>query len=176
MLENKVKMEFKAPKNKIDEYNGVEFEINPFLSLPQQAFLINQYVKEYFTNSSGLIGGSDYDYFGAECSLKNYILQGSTNIEVDNLDNDIYADFAFWEKIKYDIINYGDFRYKLDYIVKEVKEQIVLKNSLGTVVSDLIEKAYEMIEKINLSSPEEIKEMQESAQGLLKDQIGRAHV
>jgi hypothetical protein len=167
---DKVKLLVIATKKQPIEYNGVRIEVGCFLSAPQQVFLINQYLKEYFSKfAEPMVEVSDYSYIEAEFGLKNYIFQSNTNIDTENMDTNAYVDSQLWQVITSEITNYGDFRNKLNFIIGEVKEQIALKNSIGNVLSGLIEKAYALFEKINLASPEEIKEMQEKSGELLKE-------
>ena len=152
----KVKLNFAVPQPVELEYNGVKFTLTPFISIAHQAFLINRYVEEYFGNVGHLIGSSEYDYLGAECGLMNYILQGCTNVEVESLDNDIYADQRLWDRIKATIPNYGSFRQNLNYVIEEIKEQKRLKNSLGTVISTLVDKIIPLLNELKDISPEEL--------------------
>jgi hypothetical protein len=173
---DKVKLEFKIPKKQIMEYNGVEFEVNPFMSIAEQAFLINRYLQEYFTKSLGsIVQVSEYDYFEAEFGLKNYILQTNTNIEIEDLNNDFYADADFWEKLTLEIVNYKDFRSKLDFIINEIKEQKVLNSSIGKIVSDLAVKLSDILDKVGNVSPEEIEKLQKASAELI-DKLGQSSV
>ena len=167
---DKVKLEFKVPENKLIEYNGLTIEITPLLTIAQQVFLINRYIDEYFNKTeNALIKNPKYNYFEAELNLKNYILQTNTNIDAGNLDNDVYADGAFWDRITSEIINYDDFRYTLDIIIDEIKEQITLDNSVGKVISGLVDKAYEILNKLSDISPEEIEKLQQTGTRLIED-------
>jgi hypothetical protein len=168
-MDNKVKLELKLPENKEIEYNGVKIEIKPFLSLPHQVFLINRYVEEYFVNNKNMVGGSECDYIGAECSLKNYILQGCTNVDVEGFDNDLYADDSLWGKIYKEIINYYSFRGNLYAVIQEIKEQKEIKSSLGEVISNLIDKIIPILDEIKDITPEQIKELQDKSSQLMKD-------
>ena len=167
---DKVKLEFKIPKNKKIEYNGVEFEVTPFLSMANQAVLINRYIAEYFGKVEiPVTKGSDYNYLGAEFSLKNNILQAVTNIDTEPLENDFYVDPDLWNSITREIINYWEFDDSLHYIVSEIKEQYVLKSSVGKVISDLADKVYPLLESLSNITPEEIEKLTESTKGLMKE-------
>ncbi len=164
----KIKLEFKLPKNKQIEYNGAIIEVTPFLTLSQQLFLTNRYVKEYFfPEDENMIEESEYNYLGAEYALMNYIFQVVTNIDAENMDSDIYADFTLWQKIISEITNYNDFRNKLYLIVMEIKEQKVLNNSIGEVLSNLINKAYQTLDKFKDISPEEVNKLKNEGLELL---------
>jgi len=166
---DKVKLEYKIPEDRTIEYNGIKIIVKPFLSLVQQTFLINRYIDEYFGNAGKLIGVSDYDYLTAEFSLINYIFQTNTNIETEGLENDIVADSGLWETITHVIVNYKSFRAKLDYIVEDIKAQKLLKNSLGSVISNLADKFLIILEDIKNLNPDEIKDIQNKSVELLKE-------
>jgi len=173
---DKVKLEVKAPKNKKIEYNGIEIEVVPVLSMPEQAFLINRYLQEYFTKSEGsIVQASEYDYFEAEFGLKDYILQANTNIETDGLDSEFYGDIVFWDKLTSEIVNYKDFRNKLDFIVSEIKEQKILNTSVGKVLSDLAVKLSDILDRVGDVSPEEIEKLQKSSAELV-DKIEKSSI
>jgi hypothetical protein len=167
---DKVKLEIKTPENKIIEYDGVSIEINPFIDFPEQVILINEYVKDFFGDITEIvIPETKYHIFEAECRLKNYIIQLSTNIDMSDIDNNIYVDDKLWEMITREISNYWNFRGRLDEVVYEVKEQEKLDNSLGKVLSDLLAKAEGFIDQINKISPDDIKELQNVGMGLIDD-------
>ena len=167
---DKVKLEFKTPEKKTVEYNGVSIEITPFLGVAEQIGLINRYVEQYFNKAeNSLVVGSDYDYLNAEYSFMNYILQTCTNIDIESLPEDIFADDSFWNKIVSQISNYSDFRNKLGYIVNEIKQQEVVRNSLGKVLSDLVAKAYTMMDGLAEITPEQLETATSSAMSLMDE-------
>jgi hypothetical protein len=167
---DKVKLEAKVPEYKTIEYGGSKIEVLSFLGAPEQAFLINRYIQEYFNPETNVIDGSDYDYFGAELSFRNYVFQGATNIDTTTppLDNNLYIDDSLWGLVVQEISNYGCFRCKLDYIVEDIKGQLLLKNSVGTVLAGLAEKIQPLLENLANISPEEIAKLQESSTDLAK--------
>ena len=157
-MQEKIKLEFKTPKAKTAEYNGVEIEVIPFLSMGQQVGLINNYLKDYFGKmEEPLTPVSEYNYLIAEFNLKNAILQTITNLDVEFLNNDFYVDFDFWNTIEAEIANYDEFIDNLDYLVNEVKEQLTLNNSTGKVLAGLLEKVTPLLESIANINPEEIE-------------------
>lgn len=166
---DKVTLEFKTPKNKTIEYNGVEINVIPFLGLAEQTVLINRYIEQYFGNSGeALIKGSEYRYIEAEYNLFYNILQTCTNVDTENLSNDFYVDLWFVEAITDKIINYANFRDTLEFIVDEIKSQKALNSSIGKVVSDLVTKAYVIMDKLSDITPEEIEKARESGLELIK--------
>jgi len=157
-MTDKVKLESKVPDNRIVEYNGVNIEIKPLIGIVEQGFLINKYLEIYFNKSkTAIVGLSEYDYLGAEFTLKDYIFQINTNIDTANLDNDFYCDPDLWEAITFKIIDYEKFRRDLDFIVEEIKEQKFLNNQLGKVLSGLLDKLNNILSNI---TPEEIEKLQ----------------
>jgi hypothetical protein len=166
---NKVKLEFTMPKADDVVYNGVTIKVVPFLSLAQQLYLINTYIKDYFESpEENIVEMSEYSYLNAECNLRNYILQICTNIDVEGLNNDFYADTIFWGLITGKISNYFDFLNKLNFVISEIKQQEAIKNSVGKVLFDLAAKATSMMEEISKVSPEQIKELQKTGEDLMK--------
>jgi hypothetical protein len=169
-MDNKVKLEIKTPENKTIEYDGVTIEINPFIDFAEQVLLINEYVKDFFGDLTEIvIEKTKYHVFEAECRLMYYIIQLNTNIDMSDVDNNIYVDGKLWEAITKEITNYWDFKERLESVVYEIKEQEKLDNSLGKVLSDILEKAEGFIDQINKISPDDIKELQDVGTGLIND-------
>ena len=166
----KVKLEFVIPSNKEVEYNGVKFEITPFLTITQQAGLINQYLADYFTREeNSLVFYSEYNYLESELNLINRIVKTLTNLDDESLPIDIYVDAQFTDKIKSNIVNFKEFRDRLNTIIYEMKEQKALANSIGKVLGDLVEKAYTVLDKYADLDPKEIDAMQEKSLELIKE-------
>lgn len=166
----RVKVEIKVPQNKTIEYNGVTIEINPYIDFAEQILLINEYVNDLFSESNEILVPKTKNHiFEAECRLKNYIIQINTNIDMSNIDNNIYIDDFLWAVLMREISNYSEFRKRLDYVVFEVREQIKLENSLGQVLSDILEKVQGFVEQIEKISPEDIKQLQEVGTGMISE-------
>jgi len=168
MGKNKVKLEFVFPNMETVEYNGVEIQVDTFLTTVQQIFLINRYVDEYFESlNEDFVKSSEYSYLTAEYNMIYYILKLLTNVDVENLDENIYSDSILWGKITSLIVNYFDFRNKLNFIINEIKQQNVLSNSIGTVLSDLIDKAYVALDKFSDITPEQLEKAKKDGLELL---------
>jgi hypothetical protein len=166
---DKIKLVFKTPEEKTLEHNGISFTVIPFLSVGQQTVLINNYLNDYFgENPNPLVQGTKYNYLEAEYKLMNYILQGNTNIDAAEFDDNMYADSDFFEKITSEIANYEDFRYKLEYIIEDIKEQFTLTNSVGTVLSGLAGQLSGFLDSIKDIKPEDIERMQQETANLAK--------
>jgi len=165
----KVKLEIKTPTNKTFTYNGETVEIIPYIDFSEQVLLINEYIKDFFGDISEIvIPKTKYHVFEAECRLMNYIIQLNTNIDMSDIDNNIYVEDKLLDVITKQISNYSMFRERLNQVVHEVKEQVKLDNSLGKVLSDILEKTKGFIDQIENISPEDIKELQETGKGLIE--------
>jgi hypothetical protein len=160
---DKVKLEFKTPDAKEVEYNGVKFQVIPYLSSSQQVGLINTYIATYFgENSTKFVEASGYSYIEAEFELLNLIMQLCTNVDTDSITEDMYTDLMLSGRVYGEIQNYGDFRGKLNYIINEIKQQENLRNSVGKVISDLVEKGYDVLNKLTDITPEQIEKLQQT--------------
>jgi hypothetical protein len=169
-MDNKVKLEIKTPENTTIEYDGVTIEINPFIDFSEQVLLINEYVKDFFDDIPEIVvPKTKYHVFEAECRLMYYIIQLNTNIDMSDIDNNIYVADKLWDMITEKISNYWEFRERLDEVIYEIKEQEKLDNSLGKVLSDILEKAKGFIEQIESISPDDIKAIQDTGIGLIKE-------
>jgi len=157
---DKVKIKFEKPKKITVKYKNIEIKINPLLEMAEQVYLINSYVEDYFGISENpLVPLSEYNYIEAEFKLLNYLCQLATNIDYENIDANIYIEPEFQNLITENIVNYPILRKNLDTVVKEIKEQLILKNSLGKVISDLVEKGYSYLDKLSDITPEELEKM-----------------
>jgi len=169
-MDNKVKLEIKTPANKAFTYNGTTVEIIPYIDFAEQVLLINEYVKDFFGDINEIIiPETKFHVFEAECRLMNYIIQLNTNIDMSEIDNNIYVEDKLLEVITSQISNYPQFRERLNKVVYEVREQIKLDNSLGKVLSDILEKAKGFIEQMENISPDDIKALQDTGMGLIKE-------
>lgn len=166
---DKVKLEFEAPKTKMVIYNDVTIQVNAYLTMAQQAVLVNKYVEEYFAEEeSGLIPACKRHELEAETNLRNYLFQMVTNIDTDSLDNDIYVDEEFWYSITRAIVNYDNFSSLLYNVKDSMEKQIAEQNSVGKIVSGLVGKVNEMINNISSINPEEIAKLQAIGTDLMK--------
>lgn len=167
---DKIKLEFKAPKNKTIEYNGVEIQIIPYLDFIQQVGLVNKYVNDYFGEiENKLVPQSPYNFIEAEYNLKVYVIQTLTNIDVESLSVEIMSDENLFSNIVHNVSNYDEFRYRLDMVVDEIKEEIKLKRSLGQVIDNALEKFSGILEMMNNLSPEDIRGLQEETKTMLAE-------
>lgn len=166
---DKINLEYTTPENRTIKYKGVDIEIIPWLSLAQQAYLVESYIKDYFSNPEAiLIENTRYHYLEAKCQLKSNVIQLNTNINLtqENL-NAILEDYVLWYAITEQIENWGDFMNILETTVCNVKQQETLENSVGKIINDLVEKGYSLLDKLASLNPEELKKAGEEGQKLI---------
>lgn len=169
-MDKRVKLELKVPNKLKIEYGGVSIEINPLIEFAEEILLINQYIKDFFGELEEImIPETKYHIFEAECRLKYYIFQINTNIDMTEIDNNIYTDDLLWEAVTDRISNYKSFRDNLEAVVYEVKEQIKLENMLGKALSDILGKVETFVEQIEKISPEDIKQLQEAGTEMIQE-------
>ena len=168
----KIKLEHKTPKNKTIEYNDTPIEIIPFLALDKQLFLITNYVNEYFDLSGDvekLIKDAKYNLFTAEYNHNMYLIQLNTNIDLENTEKIIYETSPLIEKIKTNISNYDVFRFKLDRIVADIKEQYILEKSIGSIVDKLSNEILEILKKFSEYTPESLEKAKNAGMEMIEE-------
>jgi len=163
---DKVKLEFKTPKTKKIEYNDVTIEVYPLLEVGAQSVLIEKYLEDYFEKP--VEGEIVKGYVKAEYNLLNYVFQIVTNIDTKDFDSNLYSDEKLVNDILNAIINYRSFRELLWHAVEDKKEEIRIEASVGKVLSNLIEKAYDVLDKFSEIKPEEIEKLQKTGIDLAK--------
>jgi hypothetical protein len=165
---DKVKIEFKLPKSKIIEYNGVEITVNPFMSLDLQAFLINKYVEDYFVSGESVVKKDKYDFINAEANLFSNVMQLCTNIDPTCVNNELLSDDTLQDMLKSAINNYWTFDSKLSRIVDNITTQLMSEQSVGMVIDRLVKEGFGLLEKFSSTKPEEIEKMTKNTQELLE--------
>lgn len=164
----RIKIVKKIEKESI-EYQEKTIEITPVLSLTEQVFLINNYIKDYFYKTEiSLIEEHQYNFIEAEYNLIANIYYILTNIDVSRTKktglNDVINDIVLWKQVSEKIENYMDFRKKLDIIISDIKN----KKSLSVMLSNFVEKALSFVENAGDISPELLIESQKSLEGLVQ--------
>lgn len=168
---DKVKLDLKTPKNKTVEFGDIVIEVKPFINIEEQVLLIDNYLINYFNLDkveTTLVAHSKYDYLKAEYNLIHSVFHFLTNVDDECLNTDLYDATDLWEVVKQKIINYAEFRYKLDRIVGDVKEQLVIENSLGLVLSDISEKVLSVLENFSKFTPDDIEKAKQAGIDLLE--------
>lgn len=147
MLDEKKKVKFPEPTISSVTLGTDTIEVKSYLSDEEQKILIGVYVLELFAENSD----PQHNYLRAENALIISVIELCTNImlvEKDkqgketalfNIDN-VFSNIQFWNDIKNKIVNYNDFRNRLDVIVWEHKDQKKVDQSLPTVMRNIYDK------------------------------------
>lgn len=165
---SKVKLIFGSTSDKIIDYQGTKIEVKPTLSIATQAFLITEYIKDYFNTENDLISGLANNFIQAEYNLQSYIFQLNTNIDMDDFDQEFYVDSSLREKVYETISNYWDFRERLSRSIKDIEEKNKLEHSVGWVLSSLSDKLSYFMDKMSLITPEELEKIRATAGELIE--------
>lgn len=172
MLENKVKLQLQVPEIVTIEYGDAKIEVLPYMDLAQQVILINAYINDYFMPTEKeeyFVPYSEYHFIEAEIKHIHYLFEMHTNIDVSAKDfnQNILADERLINKVIDLIVNYDDFRYRLDVIIGEMKEQMAIRMSSGTVLKNIADKISQILESIPDMNPEDIEKLQKEGLGML---------
>lgn len=175
----KVRITFSEYENVFLKFNNQKIEIRPYLKMAEQVELINKYLENYLFGNSA-VSLSAYDFVGAELQLMLTVIDLLTNIEVADNDGNLLVNegdvvvSGLWDEIKSKIDNYVQFRELLDRVVEDVKYQIVLQHSIGTVINGVVEKANVMIDKLTSMdiTPETIEKIKEMSKEVTEN-IGK---
>jgi len=157
---------FNQPELKIVEINGQEITVRPFLSLAEQLALINNYIDTYFTPDENNISKDEYNLWGAEYALKLAIVDFCSSIEIKGaFENLLYG--KGYQEIENAIVNYWDFRELLDETVKNIKSQIIQKNSLASLVEKAGLILNDLGESMKNFKPEDLNKLKEAGKELI---------
>ena len=169
----KIVVNFSKQEKSTFDFDGQNIEVSPYIPGSLQAFIIEQYVQEYFYSATDqkILPDLLRNYLGAQLHLKLTILDRMTNIQISNANDPNYTDFicvSLWDLVVQEIKNYYDFEESLSYVVDEIKEEIKIEKSVGGVIGGVAGKINELLGKLNSVSPEELKQLVSESQGLLK--------
>jgi len=114
------------------EYREQTIKVIPYLDLKSKVELMKSYVEEFFSNTN-----ITSTYMIAQYSLILGIVDYQTDIDITNLDVDDIINSGLWDQIKYHILNYDEFKNEIGEVVKFMRENIVVENSVGNVLSNL---------------------------------------
>ena len=169
----KISFEIKEPEMVSFVYDSkkgdIKVEVRNKFTLSEMASFIDLYVREFFGVGVEEEQVFAYNYLNAEFNLMTRTYDYMTNIDTSKCSIDLLSDEALWEKVTKLISNYSLFREMLDGVVEDVKEQIKLENSLGTVISNLVNQATNLMKDVSEMSPEAIDDATNKARALLKD-------
>lgn len=151
---NKVKYDFSSQNEEVVslKHQGVTVSVSTSLSLSEKGYLIDLYLSNYMNPDVSLSGNfSRFDYFGAEMSLVLAIVDMKTNIDVQdkNFNIDGFMQTGLWERICQSIDNYEQFRKELERVVQDAKDEIVLRNSIGSILNTVSEKLISLLNEIS---------------------------
>jgi len=142
----------------LEEFQNVEksvkIEVVPYISTEVEIALISLYVQKYFTPNEaetfGYLKPSQYDYWQAEFSVVQGILDSLTNIDVTETKPDEL--FEIFYLVINVIENYYQFRKKLKETVKAIENS----KSIGSVIDNLSNKLFEILESLKSVNTEEL--------------------
>jgi hypothetical protein len=165
---------------------GNKIQVERHIDYAKRVLLMETYIDSYFYSSpeDKFISTSKYELLGAEMSLIMTTLDMLTSVDVKN-DDFSFDDFmasGSWKQITANISNWEEFRFELERVVSDIKEELALEKSLGNIVEEIADKAFYLLktisEKVSDADIEEIrktaKEMSEQimtpqVSGVLKD-------
>ena len=157
------------PKNKEIMFDGRMIKIRPYLTVEDQVEMINSFLQQYFYPDTKWFKFTEVDVLGSEIALKLDIIGRCSDVDpkIEVLET------GFFNALKEEIINYPDFRFSLEEIVKNVKDKIEQNSSLGTVVDGLASRAEELVSSISETfsnfNPEDIKKLRELGKELIEE-------
>jgi hypothetical protein len=147
---DKVVLSFEQPDNAIAKHNNQKIEVKPIISFGDEIMLIGAYLDSYFAPTNKTFPQSEYDYLAAEYAFRLGVLGQCTNIDMEATDpNALIENIKLWQEVTDKIDNYPDVRIHLMDVVSEVKEQMALKQSIGSVIDELVEKALGVLETLS---------------------------
>lgn len=162
-------MDFKELVNETFMFQEKSITVIPYIDYATMVQIAVAFTSEYFYPAldNTVKGLSEWDLVGAEYVLVTRIVNECTNISVfdDNgkinmkkFDNIFRS--GLWDEIRKRIKNYAEFRSMLYKIVDDIKEQMLSKKSVGSVIdnfSKTLQKSF---------SQEALKSLTESAEKL----------
>ena len=186
---DKIKIDLSLPETRSFTEGAKEILVKPYLTSSEQIVLINSYMMAYFfpvsTNTNK--GLSEYDYIGAEYSLKLNIIDICTNIQVFDDNGNVMDDMSrilyngIWNSVRGCIKNYDEFRTSLYAVKDDIKFQLQLSKSIGYIVENMSNKILAIFERLSSMdlSPENLKVLRETVETISKQledsPIGRVY-
>lgn len=151
---NKVKYDFSSQNEEVVslKHQGITVNVSTSLSLSEKGFLTDLYLSNYMNPDVSLSGDfSRFDYIGAETTLVLAIVDMKTSIDVkdENFDADGFMQTGLWERICQSIDNYEQFRKELERVVQDAKDEIVLRNSIGSILNTVSGKLFSLLDEIS---------------------------
>lgn len=162
----KVVLNKKDVEIEIFEYNGISVELIPFISTELELSLIKLYLEKYFTpnhdETLSYLKEGYFDYWLAEYSIKQAIIESLTNIDVKDDDGEmkITSDTIVdvFLQISNMIKNYSQFKGRLGKQVQAVKDS----KSIGIVLDNLATRISGILQSFQSIDPEQLKSLADS--------------
>lgn len=165
---DKVKIDFQIPEKIKVDYRGQEIELIPFITIPQQIYLINEYVNDYYNDlGKHFIEKDKYNYLEAEFNMVSYLTQLLTNVDPD-ISHDMVGDNEYISLFEENVENYNIFRKRLLNTLNSITNQIEIENSIGPIMAKLVNKGYDILESFSELEPEDIEKLQNKSIDMLK--------
>ena len=170
----KIVLQFAKNENSIVTFDGQDIQVVPYIDGALGAFLIDQYIREYFYSSTDekILPSVLRNYLGARLHLKLTVLDRLTNVQISNVDDPEYTEricTELWDLVTNEIKNYWEFESDLSEIVDEIKEELKLEKSVGGVIAGVASKLGSLLYNLNNISPDELKKLVSDSQVLLKN-------
>lgn len=127
----------------------------PYLKVGDKSTLIAEYLSALYSDPSTDL---EIRYLIAEYAVMMRLIDTVTNIDIDNLDPDVVVHSGLYKEITSRIANYSEFRYELEEVCKIRQEEIAIKNSIGAVLQNLVDKLNKTLENASQMDAESIRQ------------------
>lgn len=159
-MEEKIRLDL-GTQEETFEFAGTKITVCP-IDFPTQVRLISEYLGELLfpDGDSKVVAFTQRDRFGAVMALRLAVIDTCTNIAVlgENgealIDVDKVVASGLWDALEEHIPNYYDFETMLVRIEADIREERIIKESVGAVlnkVADSIVKALETLANADVS-------------------------
>ncbi len=161
MIEDKKKFEFPKLEVRTVKLGGHDVLVEPYLTANDQAVLVDIYLSELFN-------GDKYAVLDAENALLLSLIETCTNImgvegegddkrAIINL-NMLFENQSFIKEMLASIVNYKEFRTRLDETVSFLQSQKSIENKINLLLAKIIN----FVDEISDLSPERMDELKKS--------------
>ena len=158
---------FEIPKNIVINWGKNQIDIKPFISMEEQAVVIENYVVNYFTAMGDLTLSQSRVL--AEYMSKLDIIEMCTNMVREEVKDVVFYN-GLWDEIEKNIVNYSEYRRILDRILEQASRDVSDRKQLGSIVDMFAIKIESMLTKLGSSlesfKPEDLDKAKELAKTL----------
>ena len=159
------KVDLKILDEKISfEFAGENIVVNPIIGIEQMSAIREDYLKYVFSEDGS------FDEPLGEFMFRINIIMLQTNIDLSNRQKSEELDQIVWgrlfDEIAGKIKNYSSMRMLLSLSLQNEIEKRKIENSISGLISKLLPKVNEFLDKF---SPEEIERMKGESSSLLKE-------